>query len=213
MAPQQENRLSSIGRFFGVVNYDRNTHDEASQAQQHEQPAHAEEPIHAEAEVVYTQAGYEEPAYSEEYTDETYPQEETYEQISYGYDIVDTPAPAETPASYTTHGSDNTAYGYEEEDELRRITTIHPRSYNDAKIIGEAFRQNIPVIMNVEEMPDADAKRLVDFASGLAFALEGRIERVTSKVFLLTPANLEVLGVANDAPAFETEGPFPFDQG
>ena len=82
MAPQQENRLSSIGRFFGVVNYDRNTHDEASQAQQHEQPAHAEEPIHAEAEVVYTQAGYEEPAYSEEYTDETYPQEETYEQIS-----------------------------------------------------------------------------------------------------------------------------------
>ena len=71
------------------------------------------------------------------------------------------------------------------------------------------------MIMNVEEMPDADAKRLVDFASGLAFALEGRIERVTAKVFLLTPSNLEVLGVANsEVPAgFETDGEFPFAQG
>ena len=61
----------------------------------------------------------------------------------------------------------------------------------------------------------ADAKRLVDFASGLAFALEGRIERVTSKVFLLTPSNLEVLGVANseNTADFNSEGEFPFDQG
>ena len=115
--------------------------------------------------------------YTEQYA-ETYSNDGYYDQ---GYE------PEETNG-YT--------YGYEEEeDELRRITTIHPRSYNDAKIIGEAFRENIPVIMNVEEMPDADAKRLVDFASGLAFALEGRIERVT-------------------APAgFETDGEFPFDQG
>ena len=117
---------------------------------------------------------------------------------------------------YEPEETNGYTYGYEEEeDELRRITTIHPRSYNDAKIIGEAFRENIPVIMNVEEMPDADAKRLVDFASGLAFALEGRIERVTAKVFLLTPSNLEVLGVANsEIPAeFDTNGEFPFDQG
>ncbi len=82
----------------------------------------------------------------------------------------------------------------ESSDELRRITTIHPRSYNDAKIIGESFRENIPVIMNVTDMGDADAKRLIDFSAGLAFALNGHIERVTDKVFLLTPANLEVLG-------------------
>ena len=135
--------------------------------------------------------------YTEQYAD-TYSNDGYYDQ---GY------APEETNG-YT--------YGYEEEeDELRRITTIHPRSYNDAKIIGEAFRENIPVIMNVEEMPDADAKRLVDFASGLAFALEGRIERVTSKVFLLTPSNLEVLGVANseNTADFNSEGEFPFDQG
>ncbi len=81
----------------------------------------------------------------------------------------------------------------ESENELRRITTIHPRSYNDAKVIGESFRNNIPVIMNVTDMDVAEAKRLVDFSSGLTFALNGSIERVTEQVFLLTPSNLEVL--------------------
>ncbi len=76
--------------------------------------------------------------------------------------------------------------------EMNRITTIHPRTYNEAKNIGEAFRDGIPVIMNLTEMDDADAKRLVDFAAGLAFGLHGTIERVTSKVFLLSPSHVEV---------------------
>jgi cell division inhibitor SepF len=76
--------------------------------------------------------------------------------------------------------------------ELHRISTIHPRTYNEAKIIGEAFRAGTPVIMNLGELDDADAKRLVDFAAGLIFGLRGSIERVTSKVFLLSPANVEV---------------------
>lgn len=76
--------------------------------------------------------------------------------------------------------------------ELHRISTIHPRTYNEAKIIGEAFRSGTPVIMNLGELDDADAKRLVDFAAGLIFGLRGSIERVTSKVFLLSPANVEV---------------------
>lgn len=75
---------------------------------------------------------------------------------------------------------------------LSRITTIHPRTYNEAKTIGENFRQGIPVIMNLSEMTDADAKRLVDFAAGLVFGLRGDIERVTSKVFLLSPESVEV---------------------
>ena len=75
---------------------------------------------------------------------------------------------------------------------LDRITTIHPRTYNEAKTIGEAFRAGTPVIMNLGEMDDADAKRLVDFAAGLVFGLHGTIERVTSKVFLLSPATVEV---------------------
>jgi cell division inhibitor SepF len=78
--------------------------------------------------------------------------------------------------------------------ELRRITTVHPRSYNDARVIGEAFREGTPVIMNLSEMTDADAKRLVDFSAGLIFGLHGGIERVTSKVFLLSPAHIEVTG-------------------
>ena len=54
----------------------------------------------------------------------------------------------------------------EETSGLRQITTIHPRSYNDAKLIGESFRDGIPVIMNVTDMGEADAKRLVDFSAG-----------------------------------------------
>ena len=80
------------------------------------------------------------------------------------------------------------------EGEIRRITTIHPRSYNDARKIGEAFRAGTPVIMNLSDMDDSDAKRLVDFAAGLIFGLHGAIERVTNKVFLLSPASVEISG-------------------
>jgi cell division inhibitor SepF len=73
-----------------------------------------------------------------------------------------------------------------------RITTLHPRTYNEARTIGEHFREGVPVIMNLTEMDDSDAKRLVDFAAGLSFGLRGRIERVTNKVFLLSPANVDV---------------------
>jgi cell division inhibitor SepF len=78
--------------------------------------------------------------------------------------------------------------------ELSRITTIHPRTYNEAKTIGEHFRDGVPVIMNLSDMNDGDAKRLVDFAAGLVFGLRGSIERVTSKVFLLSPEHVEVSG-------------------
>jgi cell division inhibitor SepF len=76
--------------------------------------------------------------------------------------------------------------------DLRRIQTIKPRSYNDARLIGEAFRAGVPVIMNLTEMSDADAKRLVDFSAGLSFGLHGSIERVTTAVFLLSPAHVEI---------------------
>jgi cell division inhibitor SepF len=76
--------------------------------------------------------------------------------------------------------------------ELSRITTLHPRTYNEARTIGENFREGVPVIMNLGEMDDADAKRLVDFAAGLVFGVRGTIERVTNKVFLLSPPNVSV---------------------
>jgi cell division inhibitor SepF len=80
--------------------------------------------------------------------------------------------------------------------ESYRITTLHPRSYNDARRIGEEFRQGVPVIINLTEMDDVDAKRIVDFSAGLIFGRHGSIERVTNKVFLLSPDNVDVTAEA-----------------
>ena len=77
-------------------------------------------------------------------------------------------------------------------DDTYRITTLHPRTYNEARTIGEHFRSGTPVIINLTEMDDVDAKRLVDFAAGLIFGLRGSIERVTNKVFLLSPEHVQV---------------------
>jgi cell division inhibitor SepF len=88
-----------------------------------------------------------------------------------------TPAPAPAPEPKPS--------GY-------RITTVHPKSYNEARVIGERFRDGMPVIMNLTEMEHADAKRLVDFAIGVTFGLHGSIERVTAKVFLLSPQDVDV---------------------
>jgi cell division inhibitor SepF len=79
-----------------------------------------------------------------------------------------------------------------EEEQRYTITTLHPTTYNEARTIGEHFREGVPVIMNLTEMDESDAKRLVDFAAGLAFGLRGSIERVTNRVFLLSPANVSV---------------------
>jgi cell division inhibitor SepF len=91
--------------------------------------------------------------------------------------------------------------------ELSRITTLHPRTYNEARTVGENFREGTPVIMNLSEMDDSDAKRLVDFAAGLVFATRGTIERITSKVFLLSPPNVTV-AAEDKARLVETGGFF-----
>ncbi|OCG73153.1 cell division protein SepF [Microbacterium sediminis] len=77
---------------------------------------------------------------------------------------------------------------------VTEIVTVHPKQYRDAQTIAEHFRDGVPVIMNLSQMSDADARRLIDFASGLSLGLYGRIERVTSKVFLLSPENIAVSG-------------------
>jgi len=78
--------------------------------------------------------------------------------------------------------------------EMNEILTVHPRQYKDAQVIAESFREGIPVIINLSQMSEPDARRLVDFASGLSQGLYGKIERVTSKVFLLSPAHVAVSG-------------------
>jgi cell division inhibitor SepF len=84
---------------------------------------------------------------------------------------------------------------------LDRIITLHPRYYNEARTIGEHYREGNPVIINLTEMDESEHKRLVDFASGLAFGLHGTIERVTKKVFLLSPANVSVSSEDKSAAA------------
>ncbi len=88
------------------------------------------------------------------------------------------PTPKAVP---TVHNSD-----------VSRIETVTPRTYNDARTVGEHYRSGVPVIMNLSEIDDNDAKRLVDFAAGLVFAVHGSINRVTAKVFLLSPENILV---------------------
>jgi len=83
--------------------------------------------------------------------------------------------------------------------ELSRIVTVHPTTYNEAREIGEAFRQGIPVIMNLTGLAEPEAKRMVDFSAGLVFGLHGVIERVTNRVFLLSPATVHVESDAREA--------------
>ena len=108
------------------------------------------------------------------------------------------PEPAPVPAPVVTPPAP-APKGY-------RITTLNPQTYNEARTIGERFREGDAVLMNLAEMDDADAKRLVDFAAGLSFGLHGSIERVTAKVFLLSPAGTDV--TAEDKARIR-EGGFP----
>lgn len=79
---------------------------------------------------------------------------------------------------------------------MNEILTVHPRTYNDAQQIAENFREGVPVIINLAQMNDGEARRLIDFASGLSQGLFGKIERISSKVFLLSPEHIVVSGEA-----------------
>jgi cell division inhibitor SepF len=100
--------------------------------------------------------------------------------------------PLRRPAASTKHAAPG----------MNEILTVNPRQYKDVQAIAEAFREGVPVIMNLSQMPEPDARRLIDFASGLASGLYGKIERVTNKVFLLSPEHVAVSGEAEET---ETE--------
>jgi|SRR5882724_1049713 len=114
---------------------------------------------------------------------------EDYDDYDEQADAVEAP-PARPDYGYA--GGEHPVVPAPQQVELARITTLHPRTYNEARTIGEHFREGTPVIMNLTEMVDSDARRLVDFAAGLIFGLRGSIDKVTNKVFLLSPANVEV---------------------
>jgi cell division inhibitor SepF len=109
------------------------------------------------------------------------------------------PAPAPTRAAVTPLRRPATRQAAPAHQEMNEILTVHPRAYKDAQVIAENFREGIPVIINLSQMTEGDARRLVDFASGLSQGLYGKIERVTSKVFLLSPAHVAVSGESAEA--------------
>jgi cell division inhibitor SepF len=73
-----------------------------------------------------------------------------------------------------------------------QVHLVVPRSFNDAQQIADKFKDSIPVILNLQSSDQELSKRLIDFASGLTYALNGGMQRVADKVFLLTPRNVEV---------------------
>ncbi|EEH65307.1 MAG: cell division protein SepF [Actinomyces urogenitalis] len=133
--------------------------------------------------------GYSEPA--EDY-------DEGYHEAGGAYDTYAAPAVADSAqeaedfADYAGLEDSGTAAGAGAD--LRRIVTVHPSTYNEARVIGESFRDGVPVIVNLTNMSESDARRMVDFSAGLVFGLHGAIERVTPRVFLLTPATVETDG-------------------
>ncbi len=107
--------------------------------------------------------------------------------VSHGAPASGTRAPV-TPLRRGA-GAHNTAPA-----EMNEIVTVHPKQYRDAQAIAESFRNGVPVIINLSQMTEPDARRLIDFASGLSQGLVGKIERVTNKVFLLSPAHVAISG-------------------
>ncbi|WP_207892414.1 cell division protein SepF [Streptacidiphilus pinicola] len=78
-----------------------------------------------------------------------------------------------------------------------KITQVRPTSFESAREIGEHVRVGTPVIMDLTQMADPDAKRLIDFASGLVFGTRGTMERIARRVFLLAPPEIEVMVIDN----------------
>lgn len=78
------------------------------------------------------------------------------------------------------------------QNRVSRITTIHPKNYEDAQLVGRAIRDGVPVVLNLTGVSEAVAFRIVDFSAGVVFGVRGSIERVTPRVFLLSPAQVNI---------------------
>ena len=115
--------------------------------------------------------------------------EEEESESSFDSDRSVTPIPSTAPAAAPT--SRKTAAPFQ--GRVSRITTIHPNSYEDAQMVGRALRDGVPVVLNLTGVSEAVAYRIVDFSSGVVFGVAGSIERVTPRVFLLSPARVDIV--------------------
>ncbi|MBA2764905.1 MAG: cell division protein SepF [Thermoleophilaceae bacterium] len=88
-----------------------------------------------------------------------------------------------------------------------QVHLVHPKNFNDAQEIADRFKDRVPVILNLQGADVELSKRLIDFASGLTYALDGGMQRVADKVFMLTPRNVEV-SAAEQARLLDEKGFF-----
>jgi cell division inhibitor SepF len=126
--------------------------------------------------------------------DEDYEYEQAEPQAQQAPAAQPAPAATQNRAPVTPLRRASTSQARPSAGDMNEILTVHPRQYKDAQVIAENFREGIPVIINLSQMSEPDARRLIDFSSGLSQGLHGKIERVTNKVFLLSPQHVAVSG-------------------
>lgn len=80
------------------------------------------------------------------------------------------------------------------------IKLLTPRAWGEAPVVGDSFREGSVVIVNLSEMDYADARRMIDFVSGLVFVVHGTLDRVTKRVFLLAPPGVQVCAADDAGP-------------
>lgn len=116
-------------------------------------------------------------------------------EASFDTDRSVTPIPAQSAPSSTSSRKSVTPF----RANINRITTIHPQSYEDAQLVGRALRDGIPVVLNLTDVSQSQAYRIIDFSSGVVFGISGSIERVTERVFLLSPACVDIVAEDTDS--------------
>lgn len=110
---------------------------------------------------------------------------------------VSAPMPVSAPSSAPANSRESNPF----QNRVSRITTIHPKSYEDAQLVGRAIRDGVPVVLNLTDVSEAVAYRIVDFSAGVVFGVRGSIERVTPRVFLLSPAQVNIKVEEPQAPS------------
>lgn len=119
--------------------------------------------------------------------------DEPAEEQSFDSDHSVTPmTTTSTNATGTSSAQASTRESNPFQSRVTRITTIHPKTYEDAQLVGRALRDGVPVVLNLTGVPEAVAYRIVDFSAGVVFGVRGSIERVTPRVFLLSPAQVNI---------------------
>lgn len=122
------------------------------------------------------------------------------EETGFDSDNDVTPVVSKPAATHVAQRSRTTPF---KNQQLNRITTIHPKTYKEAQLVGRALRDGVPVVLNLTGVEESIAYRIVDFSAGVAFGVRGSLERVTPRVFLLSPAQVKVEDTSADSDLFD----------